>query len=157
MPEVVIQLPDVDIDSFDEDTLLDRFVDYAKPVLRKAIQQQLKLKQTDATTNQIPFAVSFDDFVKLSIDEQRKLRHQASREDRDWIEQQLVARNSEWILVLGGIVEQYSTSLDELPPKQGIYQFAEQKGFAPFVFVKDALVEEHSARRWALTSNHSLP
>jgi hypothetical protein len=41
-------------------------------------------------------------------------------------------------------------SLDELPSKQEIYQIAEQQGFAPFVFVKDALVEEHSTSRWAL-------
>ena len=147
MPEIVIQLPDVKIDGFDEDTLLDRFVDYAEPVLRKAIQQQLKLKQTDTTTNQIPFAVSFNEFVKLNVNEQRKLRHRALRENRDWIEQQLAERNAEWIFVLGGIVEQYSTTLDELPPKQEIHQFAKQKGFAPFVFVKDALVEEHSASR----------
>ncbi|MFQ6041807.1 MAG: hypothetical protein ACE5PV_13195, partial [Candidatus Poribacteria bacterium] len=34
--------------------------------------------------------------------------------------------------------------------KQEIYHLAELKGFAPFVFVKDALVEEHSASRWVL-------
>jgi tetratricopeptide (TPR) repeat protein len=46
--------------------------------------------------------------------------------------------------------DESSQGLDELPSKQEIYQIAEHKGFAPFVFVKDALVEEHSTSRWAL-------
>jgi len=147
MPQIVIQLPDVDIDSFDEDALLNHFVDCAKPVLRQAIQQWLEGQQPAAASN---FAVPFDEFVQLSVNEQRKLRHQALCENRDWIDYQLTERNAEWILVIGGIVERYSKSLDELPSKQEIYQIAEQKGFAPFVFVKDALVEEHSTSRWAL-------
>jgi len=149
MAQIVIQLPDVDIDSFDEDALLNHFVDCAKPTLRQAIQQLLEGQQPVAA-DKIPFAVSFDEFVQLSVNEQRKLRHQALRENRDWIDQQLVEHYAEWILVIGGIVERYSASLDELLSKQEIYQIAEQKGFAPFVFVKDALVEEHNASRWAL-------
>jgi len=149
MPEIVIQLPDVDIDTFDEDALLNHFVDYAKPAFRKAIRQWLE-HQKPVVAGKNPFAVSFDEFAKLSIDEQRKLRHQALRENRDWIDQQLTEHNAEWILVLGGIVEHYSMNLDELPSKQEIYQIAEHKGFAPFAFVKDALVEEHSTSRWAL-------
>lgn len=149
MPEIVIQLPDVDIDSFDEDALLNHFVDYAKPALRKVIQQWLE-QQSPAAAGKIPFSVSFNEFVKLSVSEQRKLRHQALLQNQGWIDQQLVERDAEWILVLGGIVERSSTSLDELPSKQEIYHLAEQKGFAPFVFVKDALVEEHSTSRWAL-------
>jgi len=139
MPEIVIQLPDVDIDSFDEDALLNHFVDYAKPALRKAIRQWQK-HQRPAAASKIPFAVSFDEFAKLSVNEQRNLRHQALLQNRDWIEQQLAEHDAEWILVLGGVVELSSASLDELPSKQEIYQIAEQKGFAPFVFVKDALV-----------------
>ena len=147
MPEIVIQLPDVDIDTFDEDALLNHFVDNAKPALCKAIRQWLE-HQKPAVAGKNSFAVSFDEFAKLSVTEQRKLRHQALHENRDWIDQQLTEHNAEWILVLGGIVECYSMSLDELPSTQEIYQVAEQKGFAPFVFVKNALVEEHSTSKW---------
>jgi len=148
MPQIIIQLPDVDIGSFDEDGLLNHFVDCAKPVLRKAIQQLLE--QQPIAEDKIPFAVYFDEFVKLDVNEQRKLRHQALRENQGWLDYQLATRNAEWILVIGGIVVRSSTSLDELPSKQEIYQIAEQKGFAPFVFVKDALVEEHNTSKWAL-------
>ncbi|MBC8235024.1 hypothetical protein H8E77_36225 [bacterium] len=149
MPEIVIQLPDVDIDSFDEGALLNHFVAFAKPALQKAVQECFEQQKPPAVSKS-SFAVSFDEFTKLSVNEQRKLRHQALHENRNWIDYQLAERNAEWVLVLGGIVERSSTNLDELPSKQEIYQFAEQKGFAPYVFVKDALVEEHSASRWAL-------
>ena len=138
MPQIVIQLPDFDIDSFDEDALLNHFIDCAKPALRQAIQQWLE-QQQPAAAGKIPFEFSYDEFVKLSVNEQRNLRHQALLQNRDWIEQQLAEHDAEWILVLGGVVELSSANLDELLSKQEIYQIAEQKGFAPFVFVKDAL------------------
>ncbi len=65
MPQVVIQLPDVDIDSFDEDALLNHFVDCTKPALRQVIQRLFE--QQPVVTSKIPFAVSFDEFVKLSV------------------------------------------------------------------------------------------
>ena len=65
MPQIVIQLPDVDIDDFDEDAL-NYFIDCAKPALRQAIQQWFEEQQA-ISADKIPFAVSFDKFVKLSV------------------------------------------------------------------------------------------
>lgn len=156
MPQILVQLPDVSFGDLDEDAL-NQFVDYVKPALRQAIQQWTKQVNRDRSQYQkqqpaaskIPFAVTFEEFMQMEKSEQQNLRHKALHEKRDWIEHELTERNAKWMLVLGGTVERSSTSFDELPLKEEIYQIAGQKGFAPFVFVKEELVEEHNTSRWA--------
>jgi hypothetical protein len=86
--------------------------------------------------------LTFKDFVKLSDDEQRAWRHRVLDFEEKWLIGQLTKRNAEWILIVGGKVVKSSSSLEKLPAKKEIYRIAQKKGFAPFLYIKDLLIEE---------------
>jgi len=51
-------------------------------------------------------------------------------------------RKAEWILIVGGKVVKSSSSFEKLPTKKEVYRIAKERGFAPFLYIKDLLIEE---------------
>ena len=49
---------------------------------------------------------------------------------------------------MGGKIERASSTLDDLPTKAEVYKIGRAKGFAPYVFVRDALIEEIASSPW---------
>ncbi|MDZ7364089.1 MAG: hypothetical protein ONB46_25750 [candidate division KSB1 bacterium] len=61
--------------------------------------------------------LTFKEFVKLSEDEQSTWRPRILDLEKDWLDAELAKRNAEWILVIGGKVVRWSSSLEKLPKK----------------------------------------
>jgi len=128
-----------------KEKLLDELVERAKPYVRASLAEWLEqiLEQPILSTpSSPPLRLTFKDFVKLSDDEQRDWRHRVLDSEEKWLVGQLAKRKAEWILVVGGNVVKASSSLEKLPAKKEIYRIAREQGFAPFLYIKDLLIEE---------------
>jgi len=128
-----------------KEKLLDELVERAKPYVRASLAEWLEqiLEQPILSTpSSPPLRLTFKDFVKLSDDEQRAWRHHVLDLEEQWLVGQLAKRKAEWLLIVGGKVVKSSSSLEKLPAKKEIYRIAREQGFAPFLYIKDLLIEE---------------
>jgi hypothetical protein len=92
--------------------------------------------------------MSFEEFSQLTEEEHWQILKKVFEEKKAWIEEQLKAHQAEWILVIGGKVERASSTLDDLPTKAEVYEIGKAKGFAPYLFVRDSLIEEITSSPW---------
>lgn len=136
------KLNNTSVNNVVDDKLLEQIINDAKPFLKKSLQQWIIEQSTKKYFGDDLFQLSFDEFINLSAHEQRNWRHQILKEKKEWLSKQLVAKKAQWLLIVGGKVELASPSLDDLPKKQKIYGLAKSKGFAPFMFIKDPLIDE---------------
>lgn len=128
-----------------KEKLLDELVERAKPYVRASLAEwldQILEQPASMASSEHPFFLTFKEFVKLSEDEQSAWRHRILDLEKDWLDAELAKRNAEWILVIGGKIVRWSSSLEKLPKKNEVYRLAKSRGVAPFIFVKDILIEE---------------
>ena len=138
MPQLVIKLPDFDIDISEQEKFIAQFLEQAKPLIQGSITAWLEeyvARRLELQIQKDFFEMSFDEFSQLTEEEQ-------------WIEEQFKAHQAEWMLVVGGQIERTSSTLDNLPTKAEVYKIGEARGFAPYVFVRDALIEEIVSSSW---------
>ncbi len=153
MPQLVIKLPDFDIDVSEPEKFIAQFLERAKPLIQESItawleeyvrfaHRRLRLTVAHHLELQIQkdfFEMSFEEFSQLTEEEQWQIRQRVFEEKKAWIAEQLKAHQAEWMLVVGGQIERTSSTLDDLPTKAEVYKIGEARGFAPYVFVRDAL------------------
>ncbi|MBM3242068.1 hypothetical protein FJZ31_37830 [Candidatus Poribacteria bacterium] len=155
MPQLVIKLPDFDIDASEPEKFIAQFLERAKPLIKKSITAWLEEYVARHLELQIQndfFEMSFEKFSQLTEEEQWQIRQRVFEEKKAWIAEQLKAHQAEWMLVVGGQIERTSSTLDDLPTKTEVYKIGEAKGFAPYVFVRDALIEEIANSPWTQVS-----
>ena len=152
MPQLVINLPNFDIDVFEPEKFIAQFLEEAKPMIQKSITAWLEeyiARHLERQIHKDFFEMSFEEFSQLTEEKQWQIRQRVFEEKKAWIEEQLKAHQAEWILVVGGKVEQSSSTLDDLPTKSEAYEIGKAKGFAHYLFVRDALIEETASSPWA--------
>ena len=142
MPQLVIDLPDFDIDVSEPEEFIAQFLEEAKPMIQESITAWLKeyvVRHHERQVQKDFFKMSFEDFSQLTEEKHWQILEKVFEEKKVWIEEQLKAHQAEWILVVGGKVERSSSTLDNLPTKSEVYEIGKTKGFAPYLFVRDAL------------------
>ena len=145
MPQLVINLPDFDIDVSEPGKIIAQFLEEAKPMIQESITAWLEEYVARHRERQIQkdfFEMSFEEFSQLTEEKHWQILEKVFEEKKAWIEEQLKAHQAEWILVVGGKVEQSSSTLNDLPTKAEVYEIGKAKGFAPYLFVRDALIED---------------
>jgi len=127
---------------------LDDYLESLRPTLKEAFQnayrQWLERNDTKGVAKN-PFEMAFDEFEKLSEAERSEARWQAFSQNKPWIDEQLRKYDAAWIVVTGGKVTKSSSTLDDLPKKSVIRKLGREKGAAPFLFVREALIEESAS------------
>jgi len=136
------ELENSSIDIQNSDVALEQILDKAKPYLKLSLKKWLAEQSESKEKIDNAFKLSFDEFRKLKPEEQRSWRHRVLINNRDWLNNLIKTHNAEWLLILGGKIERTSATLDNFPSKNDVYQLAESKGFAPFIYVKNPLIEE---------------
>jgi hypothetical protein len=148
MSRVTIDLPDPPINAPPMEYWIDDYLESLRPTLKEAFQdafrQWLEQNHTKATARN-PFDLSFEEFEKLSEVEQSELRWQAFSLNKPWIDEQLQKHDAEWIVVVGGKVEKFSSTLDDLPTKSEIRKLGRGNGMTPFLFIREPLIEESAS------------
>jgi hypothetical protein len=155
VPQLVIKLPDFDIDVSEPEKFIVQFLEQAKPLIQESITTWLEeyvARHLELQIQKDFFEMSFEEFCHLTEEEQWQIHQRVFEEKKAWIAEQLKAHQAEWMLVVGGQVEQTSSTLDDLPTKAEVYKIGEAKGFAPYVFVRDALIEEIASSPWIQVS-----
>jgi len=134
------------VEIHDADVFLDQILDKAKPFLKRSLKKWIREQaQIEIKDNNL-FKLSFDEFKKFSLKDQRDWRHRILINKREWLNKQLKIKNAEWLLILGGKIEQSSPTLDNFPSKNDVYQLAKDQNLAPFIYVKDPQIEEQTNR-----------
>ena len=150
--QLVINLPDFDIDVSESEKFIAQFLEEAKPMIQESITAWLEeyiARHLDLQIQKDFFEMSFEEFSQLTEEEHWKILKKVFEEKKAWIEEQLKAHQAEWMLVIGGKVEQVSSTLDDLPTKAEVYEIGKAKGFAPYLFVRDVLIEEITSSPWS--------
>ncbi|MGH6629735.1 MAG: hypothetical protein ACREB3_08385, partial [Burkholderiales bacterium] len=87
------------------------------------------------------FALSFADYLAFSDEERDAVMLRAYQLLETWINAELERRKAQWILVCGGQVLEFSSTLRDYPSDETLLQIGRQRGLVPFVFVKTPLIE----------------
>jgi len=152
MPQLIIDLPDFDIDISEPEEFIAQFLEEAKPMIQESITAWLEeyvVRHHERQVQKDFFKMSFEGFSQLTEEKHWQILEKVFEEKKVWIEEQLKAHQAEWILVVGGKVEKSSSTLDNLPTKAEVYEIGKAKGFAPYLFVRDALIEEIASSPWS--------
>jgi hypothetical protein len=165
MSSITIDLPDPPHNAPPLEKRVEDYFERITPLLKTALQeafrQWLDGKPADHARKK-PFAMPFEEFEKLSEAEKSETRWQAFSRNQQWINEQLRKYRAEWIVVLGGKVEKFSPTLNDLRTKTEIKKMGREKGLAPFLFIREPLIEEikiESATQapWAALDDDSYP
>lgn len=143
MPRLILDLPDLPPKAMSEEELVRHYLDAIKPSLQEKVRQwmdQSRSRQQVSGPN--PFELTFEEFSQRKKAEQQAVHDEALLSHQTWIEGELRQRGAEWILVIGGKVERYSTNLDDLPTKSELERIGKTTGLVPFLFVREPLIEE---------------
>jgi hypothetical protein len=141
MVEITLQLPDVDAEGASTEEVLKRYLERAQPLLRQKISELVE-SQANTFGGDDPFKTSFSDFAGMGQKEQDELRCAALRRYGQWVDAELERRQASWILAIGGRVVSQGSDLATLPTRPAVFRMSEEEGYAPFVFLKEALVEK---------------
>jgi len=90
------------------------------------------------------FAIPFEKYLSLSEDERDAVAFRAYKILDRWIDEELKARHSQWMLVCGGEILDSSPKLIEYPSADKLMAIGKQRGLIPFVFIRTPLIEESS-------------
>ncbi len=83
-----------------------------------------------------PFALDFNDYRSLPMEEKLSLRSMAWQKHGAWIMGQLNERQADWILCVGGEVLDSGPSLDTYPNEERLNQLGEANSLVPWVFTR---------------------
>ncbi len=86
--------------------------------------------------------LSLESYRGSSGEEKDRFHIKVYEENEAWIARELDERGAEWILVLGGEVRRWSSTLDDYPSPKELSDFAAQERQIPFVFVRSHVIEE---------------
>lgn len=96
------------------------------------------------------FAISFNEYLAMPLDERHAIQISAYENFPKWIEQELDRHNAKWILVCAGKVVESGPTLRSYPRSPKVRLVGEQYGLAPFVFVRGPMIEESL---WSMKSH----
>jgi hypothetical protein len=145
MPSVTIDLPDPPSNAPPIEYWIDDYLESLRPTLKEAFQDAFRrlLERNDAKIiEKNPFEMSYEEFEKLSEEEQDEVSWQAFSRNKAWIDEQLRKHRAEWIVVIGGKVEKFSSTLVDVPMQNEIRKMGMEKGLTPFLFIREPLIEE---------------
>lgn len=145
MSQVTIDLPEPPANAPSVENLITDYLERLTPALKAALQETFRqwLEQDSSKLVQKnPFEMSFDEFEKLTQSEQSELRWQAFSLNKPWIDDQLRKYQAEWILVMRGKVQRFSSTLDDVPTKSEIKKIGRVENYMPFLFIREPLIEE---------------
>jgi len=148
MSQVTIDWPDLPTQAPPIEYWIDDYFDRLTPILKTALQDTYRQwldRSLEKPAEKNPFEMSFDEFEKLSDVERSETRWLAFSQNKPWIDEQLRKYDAEWIVVVGGKVAQSSSTLEDLPKKSAIRKLGREKDAAPFLFIREALIEESAS------------
>jgi hypothetical protein len=148
MLRVAIDFPDPPINAPPIEYWIDDYLESLRPTLKEAFQNAFRqwLERNGAkSVEKNPFEMSYDEFEKLSEDGQDEVSWQAFSRNKAWIDEQLSKYDAEWIVVIGGKVEKFSSTLDDVPMRNEITKMGMETGLVPFLFIREPLIEESAS------------
>lgn len=97
------------------------------------------------------FAISFDEYLAMPLEERHAIQISAYENHAEWIAQALEQFEARWILVCGGKVIESSPTLRNYPRREKVRAAGEKYSLMPFVFVKGPMIEESI---WSVLPHH---
>jgi hypothetical protein len=145
MSQVTIDLPEPPANAPSVENLITDYLERLTPALKAALQETFRQwleRDSSKLVQKNPFEMSFDEFEKLSNSEQSELRWQAFSLNKPWIDDQLRKYQAEWVVVIRGTVQRFSSTLDDVPAKSEIRKIGQEENHVPFLFIREPLIEE---------------
>lgn len=89
------------------------------------------------------YLLSFATYRALSNDELEALQLSAYDKHRDWIYHELAKRRARWMIICGGKIVKWSSTLKDYPEEEkDLDNIGKSIGFAPFIFIANPVIEE---------------
>jgi len=157
--QVTIDWPDLPTQAPPIEYWIDDYFDRLTPILKTALQDTYRQwldRSLETPAEKNPFAMPFEEFEKLSRTEQSEIRRQVFSRNRTWINEQLQKHRAEWIVVVGGIVEKFSSTITDVPRKDALKKMGREKGLTPFLFIREPQIEESAVTLNSQTSWNEL-
>jgi hypothetical protein len=148
MSSVMIDLPDPPRNAPPIEYWIDDYLESLRPTLKEAFQDAFRQwleRQNAKSVEKNPFEMPFEEFEKLSEDKQDEVSWQAFSRNKAWIDEQLRKYDAEWIVVIGGKVQKFSPTLDDVPMRNEMTKMGMETGLVPFLFIREPLIEESAA------------
>jgi len=148
MSPTTIELPEPPVNAPPIEYWIDDYFDRLTPILKTALQdtyRQWLERSPEKPVEKDPFAMAFKEYDKLSEVEQDEISWQAFSLKKSWIDEQLHKYRAEWIVVIGGKVEAFSSTLDDVPMKNEIRKMGMETELVPFLFIREPLIEESAS------------
>jgi len=93
------------------------------------------------------------EYEKLSIKERRMLARRVKEQNQSWLQENFLAREAAWLVVMDGQVIASGKSLKDQPMQPQIAEIHWRTGKFPFVFINDAfLTIEENTSAWHKTN-----
>lgn len=89
-----------------------------------------------------PFYILFDEFKNMPLKEQLNHKRIIWNENKQWILNEIKKRKAKWIMILGGIIERYSNTLDNFPTEKEIESIGRKSNLVPFIYMQSPIIEE---------------
>lgn len=93
------------------------------------------------------FRLLFEEYLSLPDEDREAIQWQAYQSNQSWINGELDRLGAEWLLICGGKVIEFSSTLRDYPSREKLIKLGNQRNFVPFVFVRESLIEESA---WSL-------
>lgn len=137
--------------------LVELLMQHLQPHLQAQVESWLNRQFLEIAAHQSnfnPFAIRYSDYTEFSENEERELRDKIYMENYEWIESELARRKAEWMIVVNGQILKSSSTLDNIPTQPQLDRLGKKRGFMPFLFVRNVLIEEsmitnHNATSWS--------
>jgi hypothetical protein len=148
--EITLELPEIDVGGLSTEQLVDRYVEQMRPLLARKVQEMGERSKPGAAIRD-PFQLSYAEFARMTDAEQERLRCEALQCRGQLVDAELARHKAAWVLLIGGAVVSSGPGLDSVPSKADVYWAAEQRGWAPFLFSVEPLIEESAETPWTST------
>jgi hypothetical protein len=123
----------------DVDSLLDRHRERFRRLLRAIVAEE---------EGQDPFAVSLDDYLRLSEDERFELVRRATAIAWDRVERELTSHRLAWLVLVGNDIVASSDDPASIPTPAGVLAYGRDKGLVGYLFTADLIEELPSTADW---------
>jgi len=148
MSQTTIELPEPPINAPPIEHWIDDYFDRLTPILKTAMQDTYRQwldRSLETPAGKNPFEMPFEEYDKLSEVEQDEISWQAFSSKKPWIDEQLHKYRAEWIVVIGGKVEAFSSTLEDVPMKNEIRKMGMETRLVPFLFIREPRIEESAS------------